>query len=179
MEYIFGEKPMCNLPCISSLKDEELTVELSRFVQVACIAIVFIGTSGPAVAYDDHDHHHHHYYHHHHDDMGAQVQQKSDYGWKEGDLGGFKNMENRELTAGQVRIVAEARLIMQGNDNVKIGDVKETSDGFTVSIVTIKSGDLVRTMELAKNGMPMKAMEGMEQRMKNREARKSTEGKKY
>ncbi len=79
-----------------------------------------------------------------------------------------QEMVNRELSADDIQTLAEARLIMLGNDNLKVGPVKTTEDGYSVSIVTEKSGDLVRTLELAKNGMPMRMMERLEEHEKSR-----------
>ncbi|CAM3416825.1 hypothetical protein [Parendozoicomonas haliclonae] len=83
---------------------------------------------------------------------------------------------DRELTAEQVTTLAEARLIMHGNENIKVGEVKPTSDGYSVSIVTVKSGDLVDTLELAKNGLPLQMVERMEEREKYRQQRMGKNG---
>ena len=74
----------------------------------------------------------------------------------------------RELSADQIQTLAEARLIMMGNENLKVGTIKTTEDGYSVSVVTTKSGDLVRTMELAKNGLPMQMVLRMEEREERR-----------
>ncbi|USE37106.1 hypothetical protein [Endozoicomonas sp. SCSIO W0465] len=65
-----------------------------------------------------------------------------------------KEHMNREFSATEIRTLNEARLIMQGNPNVKVGKVTPTKDGFNVTIVT-KDNSLVKEMGLAKNGMPL------------------------
>ena len=77
---------------------------------------------------------------------------------------------NRELTVKQVETLAEARLIRMANDNLKVGEVEPTENGFTVTIVTAKSGDLFQTYELAKNGMPVQMMARFEARQARRAA---------
>ncbi len=69
------------------------------------------------------------------------------------------DMVNRELTAEQVKDEFQSRM---RNDNLKVGKVVEKDDGYTVSIVTVKSGDLVRELKVARNGMPAHVKERFE-----------------
>jgi hypothetical protein len=66
-------------------------------------------------------------------------------------------MQSRDLnlTAEKVKILASARLIMRGNDRLKVGKVVETEDGtFLVDIVTVDDS-LVRQIEIDKEkGFP-------------------------
>jgi hypothetical protein len=64
----------------------------------------------------------------------------------------------------------EARLIMKGNDNLKVGKVSSTRSGFEVSIVT-RDDSLVEELELAKNGMPLKKYERLQERLEKRNAK--------
>ncbi|GAB3093157.1 hypothetical protein G8770_06175 [Aestuariicella hydrocarbonica] len=91
-----------------------------------------------------------------------------------GDFGGrmgHQDMMAREFTADQVRTLTEARLIMEGNPNIKVGKVTSTKTGYTVTIVT-QDNSLVEEKEVAKNGMPLKMYEKMQERMKQREEMK-------
>lgn len=55
------------------------------------------------------------------------------------------------LTAEQVRTLAEARLIMRGNDRLKVGEVVQKDDQtYTVQIVTV-DGSLVREFDVDKD----------------------------
>lgn len=65
-----------------------------------------------------------------------------------------KKFMSREFSAEEIRTLNEARLIMQGNPNVKVGKVTSTKDGYNVTIVT-KDNSLVKEMTLAKNGMSL------------------------
>ncbi|WP_257286247.1 hypothetical protein [Endozoicomonas sp. SESOKO1] len=65
-----------------------------------------------------------------------------------------KEFMSRKFSADEIRTLNEARLIMQGNPNVKVGKVTSTKDGYNVTIVT-KDNSLVKEMMLAKNGMPL------------------------
>ncbi|MTI12098.1 hypothetical protein [Sansalvadorimonas verongulae] len=86
-------------------------------------------------------------------------------GWFHGDK---EQLVSRELTVDQVQTLVEARLIRMGNDNIKVGQVTANDDGYSVTIVTARSGDLVETIELAKNGMPVAMMERWEKRAEHR-----------
>ena len=88
---------------------------------------------------------------------------------KFGKFGGHKMMAqlDRELTTDQVRTLQEARLIFVNNPNIKIGDVKPTSTGFTATIVT-KDNSLVEELTLAKNGMKQDRYDMIKQRMEQR-----------
>ncbi|WP_299733523.1 hypothetical protein [uncultured Endozoicomonas sp.] len=83
---------------------------------------------------------------------------------KHGKRGNFKEHMDREFTAEEIRTLNEARLIMQGNDNVQLGEVTATDNGYKVTIVT-KDNSLVKEMELAKNGMPLERYEAIKARM--------------
>ncbi len=137
-------------------------MKISRFAQATVIATALVFTGG-AMAQGEHhggggrSHH------------NASHQKMN--GFMKGHHGQFTEMQDRKLTADQIKTVVEAKLIMMDNENVKVGKIEETKDGFNISIVTTKSGDLVRTMELAKNGMPKRAMERMEKHLKARDAK--------
>ena len=78
-----------------------------------------------------------------------------------------KNMAEfmkREFTAEQIRTLQEAKLIMKGNPNIKVGEVKATKTGYNVTIVT-KENSLVRELDLAKNGMPMKRFNKVQEKL--------------
>lgn len=75
-----------------------------------------------------------------------------------------KAMFKRRYDKQQIRVLAHARLIMQGNENLKIGKIKVTKTGFTVSIMT-KDDSLVRKWKLAPNGMPLERYEHIKARM--------------
>ena len=62
---------------------------------------------------------------------------------------------SRELTAKQVKTLAEAKLIKRGSDYVKVGDITTTENGYDLSIVTKKSGDTLRVIHLDSNGQPL------------------------
>lgn len=70
----------------------------------------------------------------------------------------------RELTKEQIHTLMEARLIMKGNDNVKLGTITDSEDGFEVTIVT-QDDSLVKTVSLAKNGMPQRMYNRIKARM--------------
>ena len=82
--------------------------------------------------------------------------------------GPFADKLDRELSASQIQTLAEARLIRMGNENLKVGKVTPTDNGYSVSIVTVKSGDLVQSFDLAKNGLPVRMMERWEALQKAR-----------
>ena len=78
-------------------------------------------------------------------------------GWFRGGKGGrFANVD-RNLTAEDIRTLAEARMIMRGNDNLKVGEVTKASDDtYKVTIVT-KDDSLVREVEVSrKTGFPVR-----------------------
>ncbi|MCB2099528.1 MAG: hypothetical protein KDE22_01570 [Rhodobacterales bacterium] len=64
---------------------------------------------------------------------------------------------DRDFTADEVRTLAEARMIMRGNPNLKVGTVtKKDDDTYTVTIVT-KDDSLVREYEVSKKtGFPVR-----------------------
>ncbi|MRI32757.1 hypothetical protein EOPP23_07120 [Endozoicomonas sp. OPT23] len=80
---------------------------------------------------------------------------------------GGKNMAEfmkKEFTADQIRTLQEAKLIMKDNPNIKVGEVKTTKTGYKVTIVT-KDNSLVRELDLAKNGMPMKKFNKVQEKL--------------
>ncbi len=80
---------------------------------------------------------------------------------------GGKNMAElmkREFTAEQIRTLQEAKLIMKGNPNIKVGEVKTTKTGYKVTIVT-KENSLVKELDLAKNGMPIKRFNKVQEKL--------------
>jgi hypothetical protein len=60
-----------------------------------------------------------------------------------------------DLTADEARILVEARLIMRGNDRLKVGQVAQKDDDtFLVDVVTVDDS-LVRRIEIDRdNGFP-------------------------
>lgn len=78
-----------------------------------------------------------------------------------------KEMFEREFTADQIRTLMEARLLMKGNDNLKVGQISKDGDGFTVAIVT-QDNSLVDELELAANGIPKEKYERIQKRMEER-----------
>lgn len=83
-----------------------------------------------------------------------------------------KALFERQFSADEIRTLTSARLLMQGNDNLKVGDIETTDKGFNVSIVT-KDNSLVEELALAPNAMPLDKYERIQQRMQEREARKA------
>lgn len=63
---------------------------------------------------------------------------------------------DREFTADQIRVLTEARLIRMGDDDeLKVGEIREsTAKSYSVQLLKA-DGTVARTIELAKNGMPM------------------------
>lgn len=82
-----------------------------------------------------------------------------------------KEMFEREFSADQIRTLMEARLLMKGNENLKVGKIASAGDGYTVSIVT-QDDSLVKELNLAANGMPQEMYEKVQKRMENREQKK-------
>ncbi len=79
-------------------------------------------------------------------------------------------MMEREFNADQIRTLVEARLIMKGNDNLKVGKISSSRTGFTVAIVTVDDS-LVEELKLAKNSMPLEMYERIQERMEKRKER--------
>ncbi len=73
---------------------------------------------------------------------------------------------NRTLTADEVKTLQEAKLIYKNNPNLKVGEVKATDTGYSVTIVTKKEDALVKTVDVAKNGMPLDRYQMIQERMK-------------
>ncbi|MCW7554807.1 hypothetical protein NX722_19720 [Endozoicomonas gorgoniicola] len=97
------------------------------------------------------------------------------HGYKMGKRGwaGHKIME-REFTADQIGTLTKARLIMRGNENLKLGKVTSTENGYNVTIVT-QDNSLVKEQQLAKNGMPVKKFERLQKRIEARKAKASSQ----
>lgn len=85
--------------------------------------------------------------------------------------GGKMNMMEREFTAGEIRTLVSAKLIMKGNPNIKVGTVTTVEDGYKVTIVT-QDNSLVEELDLAKNSMPKERYQKMLERKAKREAMK-------
>lgn len=67
-------------------------------------------------------------------------------GHHRGGHGGWGGPRDLNLTAAEVRTLAEARIIMMNVDNIEIGEIVDNGDGtFTVNVVT-SSGDTVRAV---------------------------------
>lgn len=79
-------------------------------------------------------------------------------------------MLEREFSSDQIRTLVEARLIMKGNPNVKVGKVSSSKNGYQVTIVT-QENSLVEELSLAKNGMPQDKYEHIKERMEKRKER--------
>lgn len=75
-----------------------------------------------------------------------------------------KEMFEREYSADQIRTLSEARLIMQGNDNLRIGNITSTEKGYTIAVVT-QDGSIVEEKQVAKNGMPIEMYEHIKARI--------------
>jgi len=80
--------------------------------------------------------------------------QRPHHGWN---MMGGRFDAKRELSADQVRTLAQAHLIRLGNDNLKVGKVTETKDkSYEVQIVT-KDNSLVNVVEISRvTGMPVR-----------------------
>lgn len=81
-----------------------------------------------------------------------------------------KEMFERSYDKEQIRTLTEARLIMQGNDNLKVGKISATGNGYNVRIVT-KDNSLVEELELAPNGMPLDRYQRIQEHMEERSKR--------
>lgn len=78
-----------------------------------------------------------------------------------------KELFQRSYNKQQIRTLTEARLIMKGNENLKVGKIKATDSGYTVNIVT-QDNSLVKKLELAANGMPLERYERIQKRIEER-----------
>ena len=67
--------------------------------------------------------------------------------------------EDRNFSADEIRTLAEAFLLMRGNENLKVGEITPTeNESYMVRIVT-QDDSLVREVEVSKkNGRPMHKM---------------------
>lgn len=64
---------------------------------------------------------------------------------------------DKKLTAGDIKTLAQARLIMMGNKNLKVGKVTEKDDKTVIVSITTKDGSLVEEMEVSRaTGRPNK-----------------------
>lgn len=79
-----------------------------------------------------------------------------------------KEMLEREFSSEQIRTLVEARLLMKGNENLKVGKISSAGDGYSVAIVT-QDDSLVKELDLAANGMPKEMYEKIQKRMEKRE----------
>lgn len=79
-----------------------------------------------------------------------------------GPMGFMGGQRDRDLTDTEIRTLAEAFLLMRGNDNLKVGAITTLENGnYSVDIVT-KDDSLVRNVELDKrSGHPAGHMRGM------------------
>ncbi len=75
-----------------------------------------------------------------------------------------KEMLKREFSAEEIRTLVEARLLIKGNENLKVGKISDTKGGYTVAIVT-QDNSLVKELELASNGMPKEMYQHIQKRM--------------
>lgn len=62
----------------------------------------------------------------------------------------------REYTVDEIRTLVEARLLQHSNEDLEIGKVTTTKEGYTVTIVTRDKKTLFREIALDKNGVPLK-----------------------
>ncbi len=68
-----------------------------------------------------------------------------------------KQDPNRVLSVDQIRIIAQAHLIMMGNDNLKVGKIVETKNNTYEAQIVTKENSLVNTVEVGKaTGMPVR-----------------------
>lgn len=89
-------------------------------------------------------------------------------------MGQFSRHIDKEFTADQVRTLSEAKLIMQGNPNVRVDEVKPTDTGYSVTIVT-RDNSLVEELQLAKNAMPLERYQAMQKRMEKHQSGERSE----
>ena len=80
----------------------------------------------------------------------------------------FQKHMNRELSAGEVRTLQEARLIYMDNPNITVGDVVASDKGYNVTIVTKENKSLVEEFKLAKNGMRLERYEAVQKRIEEK-----------
>lgn len=85
---------------------------------------------------------------------------------------GFREHMNRELNAGEVRTLQEARLIYMNNPNITVGEVTSTDQGYKVTIVTKENQSLVEEIEVAKNGMRLERFEAIQKRIESKGMKK-------
>ena len=81
-----------------------------------------------------------------------------------GQMGGHMGGIDRalDLSAGEVKTLIEARLIMRGNDRLKVGKITQKDDQtYLVDIVTVDDS-LVRQIEVDKNKGPGHGMKRLD-----------------
>lgn len=83
-----------------------------------------------------------------------------------------KGMLERSFNTDEIRTLMSARLLMQGNENLKVGSITPADEGFTVDIVT-QEGSLVKAVKLAPNAMPVELYEKMQRRQKEHDSKAS------
>ena len=89
---------------------------------------------------------------------GCERHQRGEYGPQHSMMGQRQGMRgpraDLNLSAEQVKTLVEARLIMRGNERLKVGDVSEVdADTYRVQIVTV-DGSLVREFDVDRNEGP-------------------------
>ncbi len=111
-----------------------------------------------------------------HRDRGCERGNKHHASGPEGfGLGGKMNKKEileRKFNAEQIRTIIEARLLMRGNENLKIGKIIKADDGYAVTIVT-QDDSLVKELALAANGMPRDKYEKIQKRIEKRHQKKN------
>ena len=85
---------------------------------------------------------------------------RGDFGFK------GKALLDKTYSAEEISVLQQARLIHKGNENLKLGSVKSSKTGYTVTIVT-QDGSLVDTLELAPNGMPLERYNRLKERIES------------
>ncbi|PJE78451.1 hypothetical protein CI610_02612 [invertebrate metagenome] len=88
-------------------------------------------------------------------------------GMHRGNYMGNQKDFDRSYTADEIRTLSEARLIRQGNPNLKVGKVVPTESGYKVTIVT-KDNSLVEERKIAKNGMSLERYNAIKTHMVER-----------
>ncbi|MYM64728.1 hypothetical protein [Pseudomaricurvus sp. HS19] len=107
------------------------------------------------------------------DGKGPKHEMREHGGFKGGKHMDRRAMMERKFNADQINTLVSARLLMQGNENIKVGKVTPTDSGFNVTVVT-QDNSLVEELQLAPNGMPLEKFERMQQRMQERAEAKAS-----
>lgn len=82
-----------------------------------------------------------------------------------------KEMLEREFSRDEIRTLMEARLLLKGNENLKVGKISDAKNGYTVTIVT-QDNSLVKELELANNGMPKDMYEKIQKHIEKRQQKR-------